>query len=193
MKKDYKLYIKLFLYNFEISALTFGGGFVIISLMKKKFVDKHGWFTEKEMLDFTAIAQSSPGAIAVNAAMLVGFRMAGVIGAAITIVATILPPLVILSVISLFYTAFKNNITVQKILKGMQAGVATVIVDVVLSMGGKIIKEKNIIYIAIMILSFVSVAYFKIHIIIIILSSALIGALLTIINKNRKGDNNDLS
>ena len=77
MKKDFKIYWTLFTSTFYLSAFTFGGGFVIVPLMKKKFVDDLNWIEEKEMLDLTAISQSSPGAIAVNASILIGYRIAG--------------------------------------------------------------------------------------------------------------------
>ena len=78
MKKSPALYCKLFTSTFYLSAFTFGGGYVIIPLMKKKFADDLHWIEEKEMLDLTAIAQSAPGPIAVNAAILIGYRIAGV-------------------------------------------------------------------------------------------------------------------
>ncbi len=93
---------KLFFSTLYISTFTFGGGFVIITFMKKKFVDELHWIDENEMLDLAALAQSSPGAIAVNAAILVGWRMAGFAGMLIAIIGTILPPMTILSVISFF-------------------------------------------------------------------------------------------
>lgn len=95
------------------------------------------------MLDLTAIAQSSPGAMAVNASILVGYRVSGVLGAFVAIVGTVLPPLIILSVISLFYTAFRDNLYVGFLLKAMQAGVSAVIVDVVIDMGGDILKHER--------------------------------------------------
>ena len=99
-------YLTLFVSTFQLSACTFGGGFVIIPLMRKKFVEELGWIEEQEMMDLTAIAQSSPGAIAVNASILVGYRVAGFRGAMLTVLGTILPPLFIISVISLlqFYS-----------------------------------------------------------------------------------------
>lgn len=69
--------LKLFLSMLYISAFTFGGGFVIVTFMKRKFVDELHWISEQEMLDMTALAQSSPGAIAVNAAILVGWKVSG--------------------------------------------------------------------------------------------------------------------
>ena len=117
MKKDAKLYLKLFTSTFYLSAFTFGGGYVIIPLMKKKFADDLHWIEEKEMLDLTAIAQSSPGPIAVNAAILIGYRLAGKLGTLVTIIGTVLPPLITLSVISLFYQAFATNTWVAALLQ----------------------------------------------------------------------------
>ena len=94
---------KLFLIMLYISAFTFGGGFVIVSLMKRKLVDELHWLEEDEMLDMTAIAQSSPGAIAVNAAIIVGQRLAGAPGIAAAVIGTMIPPIVIITAISFFY------------------------------------------------------------------------------------------
>ena len=93
----------LFTSMLAISAFTFGGGFVIVSLMKKKFVDELGWLTEEEMLDMTALAQSAPGPIAINAAILVGRRVAGLPGMLAAVMGTLIPPIVIIGLISLIY------------------------------------------------------------------------------------------
>ena len=85
--------VKLFFSMLYISAFTFGGGFVIVTLMKRKFVDELHWMTEEEMLDIAAMAQSSPGAIAVNAANLVGWRVGGFAGMLTSVIATIIPPM----------------------------------------------------------------------------------------------------
>ena len=167
MERDSKVYIKLFTSTFYISAFTFGGGYVIVPLMKKKFVDDLKWIEEKEMMDLVAIAQSSPGAIAVNASILLGYRIAGFTGAMITILGTIMPPLIILSIISMFYAAFRDNTIINALLKGMQAGVAAVIIDVVISMGGSVIKEKQTLSITIMICSFIATYFLEINIIFI--------------------------
>ena len=109
----------LFTSMLTISAFTFGGGFVIVTLMKRRLVDELHWITEQEMLDMTALAQSSPGAIAVNAAILVGWRVAGIAGMLIAVLGTILPPMVILTVISLGYQAFAGSRYVALVLRGM--------------------------------------------------------------------------
>ncbi len=169
-----------------ISAFTFGGGFVIVTFMKRRFVDKLGWLDEQEMLDMTALAQSSPGPIALNAAIQVGWRVGGAVGMVIATIATILPPMIILTVISIFYSAFANNEYVALVLKGMQAGVAAVIADVVCDLGGKVLKTKSWIHIVLMLAAFIATYFLNINVIFVILASALIGVILSLIDR-RKG------
>ena len=180
MKVDKKVYWKLFTSTFYLSAFTFGGGYVIIPLMKKKFVDELGWLEEEEMLNMTAIAQSSPGGVAVNASILLGYRMAGVLGAAVTILGTVLPPLLIISLISLCYVAFRENVIVNAVLKGMQAGVAAVIADVVFTLGKGIVKEHNVVSVLVMAGAFAATFFFGVNTIFIILACGCIGALRTL-------------
>lgn len=170
-----KTLLTLFFNMLYISTFTFGGGFVIVTLMKQKFVDKLHWMDESEMLDMTAIAQSSPGAIAVNAAILVGWRTAGFAGMLTAVVATILPPMVILSAISYCYQAFESNRYVALALKGMQAGVAAVILSVVFDLGGKVVQERSALSILLMILAFLATFVFNVNVVLIILAAAAVG------------------
>lgn len=167
---------QLFLSTLYISAFTFGGGFVIVTFMKKKFVDELHWIDEDEMLDLTAIAQSSPGSIAVNAAILVGWRVGGAAGIAIAVLGTLLPPMLILSMISFFYAAFASNRYVALTLRGMQAGVAAVILDVVCGLGSKVVKEHSALSIALMLCAFAATFFFKINVVFILLAAASVGA-----------------
>lgn len=190
MENKEHIYRKLFSSTFYLSAFTFGGGYVIIPLMKKKFVDDLHWIEEEEMLNLAAIAQSSPGAVAVNASILLGYRIAGVLGALVTILGTVLPPFIILSMISLFYTAFRENIIVNAILKGMQSGVAAVIADVVINLGANIAKQKELVSIFIMIGAFVATYFLKVNVMYIILICGFIGAVKVFANeKKKKGGN----
>ena len=134
MRSKKEVLIKLFISTLYLSAFTFGGGYVIVTLMKKKFVDQYHWIEENEMLDLVAIAQSSPGAIAVNGAIVVGYKLAGMVGAVTAIIATIIPPFLIISLISVFYNAFRNSFLISQLLEGMQAGVGAVIASVVYEM-----------------------------------------------------------
>lgn len=186
MKQDTETFKKLFLSTFQLSACTFGGGFVIIPLMRKKFVEELHWIEEQEMMDLTAIAQSSPGAIAVNASILVGYRVAGVPGALTTVLGTILPPLLIISVISYFYAAFRDNAILSIAMAGMLAGVAAVICDVVITMGRSIFQRKRILPVVVMLASFLAARVWKVNIMIIILVCAAIGALDTLYQERKE-------
>ncbi|MBQ2954607.1 MAG: chromate transporter [Clostridia bacterium] len=159
-----------------ISAFTFGGGFVIVSLMKKKFVDELCWLTEEEMLDMTALAQSAPGPIAVNAAILVGRRVAGWPGMLAAVLGTLIPPVVIIGTISLIYAQFAANEWVRAAMSGMSCGVAAVICDVVAGLGKKVFKSRDGLNIALMLAAFVLTYFLKVNVVFIILGAAAIGA-----------------
>jgi chromate transporter len=191
MEKGWKLYWRLFVSTFLLSAFTFGGGYVIVPLMRKKFSEQYKWIEEKEMLDLVAIAQSAPGPIAVNASILVGYRISGLPGAVFTILGTILPPLIILSVISFFYAAFKQSAAVNAILRGMNAGVAAVIVDVVVKMCQNIISERSAFSIVLMIASFAAAFLFDVDVKLIILAGALLGLCSAfILHRKKKEEHN---
>ena len=179
--------LRLFGSMLVISACTFGGGFVIVSLMKKKFVDEYGWLSESEMLDYTALAQSCSGAIAVNAAILVGWRVGGAAGMLAAVLGTVLPPLGILTVITMFYSAFAGNPHVAMLLSGMQAGVAAVLCDVVLSMGRGVLSQRSAIKNAVMVAAFLAVAVADVSVAWVIAGAALLGALLQMITRKEAG------
>lgn len=186
MKEKSKTLIKLFLSTLYISAFTFGGGFVIVTFMKRKFVDELHWIDEDEMLDMAALAQSSPGAIAVNAAIMVGWRVGGFAGMLTAVLGTILPPMAILSVISFIYAEFAANPFVAGALKGMQAGVAAVIFDVVCDLGAKVFRLKKPSYLVVMAAAFAATWFFHINVVFIILGAAAVGIVMEIIS-HRKG------
>ena len=181
-----KRLISLFFSMLYISAFTFGGGFVIVTLMKRRFVDELHWLDEQEMLDMTALAQSNPGAIAVNAAVLVGWKTGGLAGMLTAVLGTVLPPVTILSVISLFYSMFAENRVVALLLKGMQSGVAAVIVDVALGLGIKVLKTKQWVHYAVLAAAFAATFFFRINVIWIILCAAAAGVILALMG--RKGE-----
>ena len=180
MNAEKKPYRTLFLSTFQLSAFTFGGGYVIVPLMRKKFVEQLHWIEEQEMLDLTALSQSAPGPIAVNASLLVGYHVAGIPGALITVLGTVLPPLIIISVISVFYAAFRDNPIVSLVMLGMQAGVAAVICDVVVTMAKGVLSQKRIIPAVMMVLAFLAAVFLDINLVIILLVCGCVGAAETI-------------
>ena len=172
MKSRKQVLKKLFLSTLYLSAFTFGGGYVIVTLLKRKFVDELHWIEDEEMLDLVAIAQSAPGAIAVNGAIVVGYKLAGVPGVLVAILAAVLPPFFIISVISVFYQ--------------MQAGVGAVIASVVWDMGSGVVKQKSVLSDLIMAAAFVAACVFRVNAVYIILCCIALGAARTLLAGRRK-------
>ena len=158
---------KLFISTLYLSAFTFGGGYVIVTLMKNKFVDEYHWIEENEMLDLVAIAQSSPGAIAVNGAIVIGYKLAGGVG--------------------IFYNAFKSNWLISQLLEGMQAGVGAVIASVTVDMAAPIVKEKNHLSLIIMCVAFIAACVFSVNVVYIVIACGVIGVIRTLLLKRRSG------
>ena len=144
----------LFKSMFVLSSCTFGGGFVIVSLMKKKFVEELQWLDEDEMLDVT-----------------------GILGSLSAVFGTILPPMIVLSIISLFYNQFRTNKYIAVALQVMRAGVAAVIFDVVINLAKNVFKTHRILYIAMMIIAFVCTYFLGVSAMIVILVCLGIGLL----------------
>ncbi|MPN61632.1 hypothetical protein SDC9_209370 [bioreactor metagenome] len=138
------------------------------------------------MLDLAALAQSSPGAIAVNVSILVGWRVGGLWGMIVSVLGTILPPLLILSVVSLFYAAFATNPYVAVLLKGMQAGVAAIILDVAFSLGTAVLKERSLFHNGIMLAAFLATFFFGVNVMFIILAAALLGVAAAMRHRHRE-------
>lgn len=183
-----QIYWELFKNIFVISACTFGGGFVISGMIKQKFTEKLHWISEEEILDMTAIAQSAPGALGVNMAIITGYRIRKIPGALICTLGAALPPLIIISVISVFYNQFQNNAIIARALQVMRAGVAAVIVDVVINLASNIFKTKNVLWIMLMIASFIATVFFKVSAIVLIVICSEIGLFYSIMTGRRKKD-----
>ena len=165
----------LFKSMFLLSACTFGGGFVIVSLMKKKFVEELKWLEEDEMLDITAITQSSPGPLPVNASVIIGYRMQGIPGSLAAVLGTILPPMFVISLICVFYTEFRQNLYIAAALQVMRAGVAAVILDVTWNLAKNVWNSHSVFYTSLMVLSFCGAYFFGVSAMIIILICLVIG------------------
>ena len=179
----------LFTSMLTLSSFTFGGGFVIVTLMKRRFVDELGWMDEDEMLDIAAMAQSTPGAIAVNAAVLTGTRIGGTIGMLVAVLGTVIPPFVLLSVLSLCYEAFRQLYPVRLALAGMQAGVAAVILDVAWGLGKNVVRKKDRVDLVLMALVFIAQWFINLNTAVIILSAAAVGLARGLIRLYGKGEN----
>ena len=166
--QEKNFYWKLFKSTFIISAFTVGGGYVIIPLLKAKYVDEYHWIR-------VAIAQSTPGIMAVNTAIMLGYRMAGVRGALTGMFATILPPLIIISIVATFYDLIAKNEQVQLVLKGMQCGATALLVNVAIDLLKKQFEKKLILPIIIILGTFIANIFFNVNIMLLVAIDGVIG------------------
>ena len=172
---------KLFCATFVLSAFTFGGGYVIITLMKERFVDRYHWMEENEMLDMVSIAQSAPGPIAVNGSVITGYKLRGMAGVLAAVIGTALPPFLIITVISFFYDAFADSFVVSQLLEGMQAGVGAVIASVVYDMAAGIVKGRSLFSDLIMVAAFIATCFFGVSVVAIVIICIVLGVLRTLL------------
>ncbi|WP_289088410.1 chromate transporter [uncultured Veillonella sp.] len=174
-KRDAHFFWTLFKSTFIISAFTVGGGFVIIPLLKAKYVDEYHWINDKDTLDMVAIAQSMPGIVATNSAIILGYRMAGYLGTLVALLATVLPPLITLSIISYCYDYFIQNKIIAYMLRGMQCGATALILNVGIDLAVKQCKKKLALPLLILLVTFIGNAFFQLNIMTLIVLDGLVG------------------
>ncbi len=150
--------LALFWTIFTISA-TANSGYAILAVMQDEFVKKRAWFTEDQMADNIAIVQSTPGAMAVNASMVVGYQVAGLLGSLVAVFGCILPPIVVMIVVTCFYEAIVGNELVHLFMRGMQLGVVGMLLNVVVSLFVNVTKDGLAYPVALMALAFTYVHF----------------------------------
>ena len=168
--------LDLFLTFARIGGFTFGGGYAMLPMLQKELVDKKKWTTEESLMDYYAIAQCTPGVIAVNTATLVGYRLKGSSGGIVATLGVVFPSLVIITIIAAVLTNFAELTVVKNAFVGIRACVCALILDAVIKLGKKAIKDGW--GIAIGIIVFVLTCFFDVSPIILVLCSALAGLLL---------------
>ncbi len=185
MKESMKKYIWLLTTNLFISAFTFGGGYIVVPMVRQFFVIKKQCFTEEDLINMAAVAQSTPGAIAINLSALAGYKVAGIAGALISCFAAVIPPLVILTFVSAFYKVFVSNAYITAILKGMEAGVAALMVDLIIDMCSMILKKRSIFLTAMVPLAFIANFVLGINVAVILFVCCML-CILQVFYKKRK-------
>ena len=175
--------LTLFLTFLKIGAFTFGGGYAMIPLIQREIVEKHKWASDDDLLEIVAIAESTPGPIAINAATFVGYRVCGFFGAFISTVGIVLPSFCIILAISFVLREFRELKAVQYAFQGIRAGVLALIFKALFTMYKKC-KKKIVSYI-VMALAFVLVAFFKVNVLFVIITCAAIGLAASLIAKRR--------
>ena len=170
-----QVYWQLFRNIFVLSACTFGGGFVIISMMKKKFVEKLHWISEEEMLDIVALAQSGPGPMAISTSLLTGYRLRGPLGAIVGLIASVLPCLVIITILYYVYDAVQENSWIQAAFAVMAGAISAVLVWTTFNMAKTALAKHPIFGAVLMVLAFVASYFFDVNTALIIAIAGIIG------------------
>lgn len=188
-----KTILKLFITMFKVGLFTFGGGYAMIAVLEHEFVEKNGWIDKDEFYDMLAVAESTPGPIAINSSTFIGYRLAGVLGSIFATIAMCLPSLIIIYIISLFFDAFLSITLVAYAFKGIQACVCYLI----LSAGIKMLKKLKKTALTVTLTALTFIAYITLTLFAVKFSSIfyiLIGAgvsltvyLITLISKKQKG------
>jgi chromate transporter len=172
-KGDYKKLWELFTIVLKMGAFTFGGGYAMFPLMQREYTEKRGWFETQDMLDILAVSQSLPGMISINASIMVGYKMFGVLGAIVAVIGLVLPSVIVLSILSFFYVQFRGNVYVTAALKGIRVAVIGLLVQAVVKLGKTGVKKAFGWVMACV--AFLVALIFSVHPIIIILVSLFIG------------------
>lgn len=163
----------LFLTFLKIGAFTFGGGYAMIPLIQKEVVEEKKWMTDEDILEIVAIAESTPGPIAINAATFVGYKTAGFVGALLSTVGVVLPSFFIIAAISFILKEFQEIAAVKYAFWGIRAGVLALIIKALWTMYKQ--SEKGLMGYIIMALAFIAVAIFDINVLWVIVGCAVLG------------------
>ena len=183
MKNKIKEYLKLYLAFVKIGAFTFGGGLAMMPIMQRELIEKRGWVTEEELIDYFAIGQSTPGIIAVNVATFVGYKRLGWFGGIIGTLGVVTPSWVIIMLLAGAISSVDKYPLAQKALKGINVAVAALLTSVIVKFSKKTIKSVwNAFF---MLLAFVLIYFFKVQSVWIIIAALVTGSLLTLYRQKR--------
>ena len=184
MKTKIGQLIELYLAFVKIGAFTFGGGLAMMPIMQRELIERRGWITDEELIDYFAIGQSTPGIIAVNVATFVGYKRLGVFGGIIGTLGVVTPSWVIIMLLAGAISSVDKYPLAQKALKGINVAVAALLTSVIVKFSKKTIK--NIWNALLMLLAFVLIYFFKVQSVWIILTSIIIGCLLTLYRQKKQ-------
>ena len=184
MKNKLKEFLELYLAFVKIGAFTFGGGLAMMPIMQRELIDKRGWLTEEELIDYFAIGQSTPGIIAVNVSTFVGYKRLGWFGGIVGTLGVVTPSWVIIMLLAGAISSVDKYPLAQKALKGINVAVAALLTSVIVKFSKKTIK--NIWNALFMLLAFALIYFLKVQSVWIILAALVIGCLLTLYRQKKK-------
>ena len=178
-----KSVLSVFLTFMKIGAFTFGGGYAMIPLIQREAVEKHGWVTDDDILEIVAVAESTPGPIAINAATFVGYRVAGFFGAAAATMGVVLPSFLIILLISRVLQAFQSLQAVQYAFFGIRAGVLALLLKALWNMYKK--RPKGTLSYILMGAAFLLTAFLQVPVLAVIVGCAAAGLLASFLASRR--------
>ena len=184
MKNKLKQFFELYFAFVKIGTFTFGGGLAMMPIMQRELIEKRGWITDEELIDYFAIGQSTPGIIAVNVATFVGYKRLGWLGGIIGTLGVVTPSWVIIMILAGAISSIDKYPLAQKALKGINVAVAALLTSVIVKFSKKTIK--NIWNALFMLLAFALIYFLKVQSVWIIISSLLAGSLLTLYKQKKK-------
>ena len=174
MKKDkLSLLVELFFTFFKLGSISFGGGYAMISLIEREVVDEKGWVDKEKIIDIFAVAGSLPGAIAINASALVGYSIAGPMGALSAMLGNLTPSVLIVITLSILFTKFSTNPIVQAAFNGIRPAITGLILYAAYKIGKTALTDKTCVFISI--IAFCGIIFFELHPILIIIFGAVSG------------------
>lgn len=177
-------YLVLFLTFFKIGATTFGGGYAMLPIIKREVVERHRWISDEEFVDVLAVAQSSPGAVAVNSSVFIGCKLYGVPGAFVALLGSVLPSFLIILLIAAFFVRYTEYPVVVAAFAGVRPAIAALIAAAVVKIGMPVLKKRNNIFFALFFL--ILSAGVGVHPVMIILLGIVVGLLLCKLEKNAR-------
>lgn len=170
-----KIIFEIFLSIFKIGAFTFGGGYAMIPLIEQEVVNNKKWLNKDEFMDVLVVAQSLPGAMAINASIFLGYRIAGILGAISALIAVILPSFIIIILIAAFFMQFRNNYYVNAAFMGITAAVPMLVLVGAISLAKGI--PKNLRSLITILISLIALIFFHINHVVVIIVSGVYGAI----------------
>ena len=183
MKSKIRQFLELYLAFVKIGTFTFGGGLALMPIMQRELIEKRGWLTEEELIDYFAIGQSTPGIIAVNVATFVGYKRLGWFGGIIGTLGVVTPSWVIIMILAGAISSVDKYPLAQKALKGINVAVAALLTSVIVKFSKKTIK--NLWNAFFMLLAFVLIYFLKVQSVWIIIASLITGSLLTLYKQKK--------
>lgn len=170
-----KKLIELFISIFKIGAFTFGGGYAMIPLIEEEVVNNKGWLSKEEFVDILIVAQSLPGALAVNTSIFLGYKISGILGAITALMAVILPSFFIILIIDIFFMQFRNNYYINAAFQGITAAVPMLVLVGAISLSKGL--SKNLRTILTIIIALIALMFFNIHPVLVVVISGVYGAI----------------